>query len=75
MEKAKDWIAKAIIIRPQPDYRDYLWQSLILDKLGDRKGAIKSAQQSLVIAKAVGSKYGVEENQQTLKKWGVQLEE
>lgn len=51
LEKAKDWIAKAIIIRPQPDYRDYLWQSLILDKLGDRKRAIKSAQQSLAIPK------------------------
>ncbi len=75
LEQAKDWIGKAILIRTQPDYRDYLWQSLILDKLGDRKGAIQSAKKSLTIAKTVGSKYGVEENQQTLKEWGVQLEE
>lgn len=75
LEKAKDWMAKAILIRPQPDYRDYLWQSTILDKLGDRKGAIQSAKKSLAIAKAAGSKYGVKENQQTLKEWGVQLAE
>lgn len=75
LEQAKDWMAKAILIRAQPDYRDYLWQSLILDKLGDRKGAIKSAKQSLAIAKTAGSKYGVKENQQTLKEWGVQLAE
>ena len=74
LEKAKDWIATAILIRPQPDYRDHLWQSLILDKLGDRKGAIQSAKQSLAIAKIAGSKYGVAENQQTLKEWGVEAE-
>ncbi len=74
LAQAKDWIAKAILIRQQPDYRDYLWQSLILDKLGDRKGAIQSAKQSLAIAKMAGSKYGIAENQQTLKEWGGQLE-
>jgi len=75
LNQAKDWIAKAIIIRAIPDYRDYLWQSLILDKLGNRKGAIQSAKKSLSIAKSIGSKYGMAENQKTLKEWGVQLQE
>ena len=69
LEKAKEWIEKAILLRAKPDYRDYLQQSFILEKLGNQKGAIKSAQQSLKIAKEVGSNYGVEENTKSLKKW------
>lgn len=70
LAKAKDWIAKAILLREKSDYRDYLQQSFILEKLGDRKGAIKSAQQSLKIAKEVESNYGIKENTKSLKKWG-----
>ncbi len=73
LNKAKDWMAKAILIRAIPDYRDYLWQSMILDKLGDRKGAIQSAKKSLEIAKDAGSRVGIEENTENLKKWGIAI--
>jgi len=75
LEKAKKLMETAIQLRPEPDYRNHLQLSYILDKLGDKKGAIKSAQTSLAIAKKIGSSYGIEENSENLKKWGVTLKE
>lgn len=72
LETAKEWMTTAISIRVTPDYRDHLHLSTILDKLGDRKGAIQSAQRCLEIAKASETKYGVEDSMKILKAWGVE---
>ncbi len=70
LEQAKEWMTTAISLRTKPDYRDHLHLSTILDKLGDRKGAIKSAQRCLEVAKASETKYGVKESMDILKAWG-----
>jgi len=75
LKQAKDWINKAILVRATPDYRDYLQKSLILNKLGDKKGAIQAAKKSKTIAEDAGSKFGAEENLKNLKKWGAKIKE
>ncbi|MGW9686063.1 DUF2911 domain-containing protein [Flagellimonas sp. 2504JD1-5] len=69
LNKAKEWIAKAVEMRP-----DAFWvmrrQSLILAKLGDKKGAIEAAKQSLKVAEEAGNADYVKLNQDSLKEWG-----
>ncbi len=69
LNKAKEWIAKAVEMRP-----DAFWvmrrQSLILAKLGDKKGAIAAAKQSLKVAEEAGNADYVKLNKDSLKEWG-----
>ncbi|MEX0314795.1 MAG: DUF2911 domain-containing protein [Allomuricauda sp.] len=69
LNKAKEWIAKAVEMRP-----DAFWvmrrQSLILAKLGDKKGAIEAAKQSLKVAEEAGNADYVKLNKDSLKEWG-----
>ena len=45
-------------------------QSLILAKLGDKKGAIEAAKQSLKVAEEAGNADYVKLNKDSLKEWG-----
>ncbi|MEM9649176.1 MAG: DUF2911 domain-containing protein [Bacteroidota bacterium] len=69
LEKAKEWIDKAVEMRPEA-----FWvmrrQSLIYAKLGDKKGAIEAAKQSMKVAEEAGNSDYVELNKKSLKEWG-----
>ncbi|PCE64129.1 DUF2911 domain-containing protein [Sediminicola luteus] len=69
LNKAKEWIAKAVEMNP-----DAFWvqrrQSLILAKMGDKKGAIEAAKGSLAKAKAAGNADYVKMNEDSIKEWG-----
>lgn len=75
LAEAKKLFEKAILLNPEPDYRNYLQLSYVLEKLEDIKGAIQVGKKSLELAKQDGSKIGIEENTENLKKWGVALKE
>ena len=69
MEKAKEWIDKAVDMNP-----DAFWmsrqQSLIYARMGDTKGAIAAAQKSLAAAQKAGNADYIKMNQESLKEWG-----
>lgn len=69
MAKAKEWVDKAVEMNP-----DAFWvmrqQSLIYAKMGDTKGAIEAAKNSLAAAQKAGNADYVKMNQDSLKEWG-----
>lgn len=75
LEEAKKLMETAILLNPEPDYRNHLQLSYILEKLEDMEGAIQEGKKSLKIAQSVGSNHGIEENTENLKKWGVDIED
>ena len=70
LNKAKEWINKAISNREQPAFWMYRQKSLILAKMGDKKGAIAAAKESLKLAKAAPNADYVKLNEDSLKEWG-----
>ena len=68
LNQAKTWIEKAVAMNP-----DAFWmsreQSLILAKMGDKKGAIAAANVSLAGAQKAGNKDYVKMNQDSIKEW------
>jgi hypothetical protein len=69
IDKAKMWIDKAIEMRENPAFWYYRQQSLIYAKSGDKKGAIKSAKESLKLAKEAGNNDYVALNTKSLSIW------
>lgn len=69
LNKAKEWIDKAVAMNGKA-----FWmmrrQSLIYAKMGDKKGAIKAAKNSLAVAKEAKNADYVKMNQDSLKEWG-----
>ena len=72
IEKAKNWIDKAIQMSEKPAYWYYRQQSLIYSKSGDKNGAIQAAKESLRLAKEAGNDDYVAMNAKSLKEWGAQ---
>ncbi|MCF6308252.1 MAG: DUF2911 domain-containing protein [Flavobacteriaceae bacterium] len=70
IEKAKNWIDKAIEMSDKPAFWYYRQQSLIYSKSGDKKGAIKAAKESLRLATEAGNDDYVALNNKSLKEWG-----
>jgi len=70
INKAKNWIEKAISLRSQPAFWYHRQQSLIYAKAGDKKGAIKAAKKSLALATKSGNKDYIALNTKSLKEWG-----
>lgn len=68
--KAKEWMDKAMQMTPKPAFWQLRQQSLILAKVGDKKGAIQAAQKSLAAAKEAGNDDYVKMNNDSLKEWG-----
>ncbi len=69
INKAKNWIDKAIEMRENPAFWYYRQQSLIYAKSGDQKGAIKAAKKSLALAKEAGNTDYVALNTKSLEVW------
>lgn len=71
LKQAKEWIDKAVGANP-----DAFWmsrrQSLIYAKIGDMRGAIAAAKNSLAAAEKAGNADYVKMNQDSLKEWGAQ---
>ena len=69
INKAKNWIDKAIEMSDKPAFWYYRQQSLIYAKAGDKKGAIKAAKESLKLAKDAGNDDYVALNIKSLSVW------
>lgn len=70
MNKAKEWIDKAIAMRKDPAFWMYRQKSLIHASMGDKKGAIAAAKTSLELAQKAGNKDYISLNEKSLKQWG-----
>lgn len=70
IQKAKDWMDKAMSMTEDPAYWQLRQQSLILAKSGDKKGAIEAAKKSLAKATEAGNEDYVKLNKDSLKEWG-----
>jgi len=69
IEKAKNWIDKAVEMREDPAFWYYRQQSLIYAKSGDKKGAIKAAKKSLKLAEEAGNSHYVSLNTKSINFW------
>lgn len=70
INKAKDWMGKAISMTEKPAFWQFRQQSLILAKAGDKKGAIEAAKKSLAGATEAGNNDYIKMNNDSLKEWG-----
>lgn len=71
IEKAKEWIDKAIdMTKDKPRFWMLRQQSLIHAKAGDTKGAIAAAKSSLEHSEKAGNADYVKMNKDSLKEWG-----
>ena len=70
INKAKEWIDKAMSMTDTPRFWHLRQQSLIYAKAGDKDGAIKAAKQSLTQAEKAGNADYVKMNKDSLKEWG-----
>jgi tetratricopeptide (TPR) repeat protein len=69
MEKAHSWISKAVEMNPEAFWM-HTRKSLIEEKMGDKKAAIKTAKTALAIAEKAGNADYVKINMDNIKKWG-----
>lgn len=70
INKAKEYMDKAMSLTEKPAFWQLRQQSLILAKSGDTKGAIAAAKKSLAGAMAEGNMDYVKMNKDSLKEWG-----
>ncbi|WP_394972307.1 DUF2911 domain-containing protein [uncultured Croceitalea sp.] len=70
INKAKEWMDKAMSMTDKPAFWQLRQQSLILAKSGDKKGAIATAKKSLAGAQEAGNMDYVKMNKDSLKEWG-----
>lgn len=70
INKAKEWMDKAMSMLDKPGFWQLRQQSLIQAKAGDKKAAIATAKKSMEGAKAAGNDDYVKMNMDSLKEWG-----
>ena len=70
INKAKEWMDKAMSMTEKPAFWQLRQQSLIYAKAGDKKQAIETAKKSLAAAEAAGNADYVKMNKDSLKEWG-----
>lgn len=70
INKAKEWMDKAMAMTKKPAFWQLRQQSLIQAKAGDKKAAIATAKKSLVAAEEAGNADYVKLNKDSLKEWG-----
>ncbi|MDO1500371.1 DUF2911 domain-containing protein [Winogradskyella maritima] len=70
INKANQWMEKAMSMTEKPAFWQLRQQSLIYAKMGDKKKAIATAKLSLEGAKARGNADYVKMNEDSLKEWG-----
>jgi hypothetical protein len=69
VNKAKEWIDKAMSMIEKPAFWQLRQQSLIYAASGDKKGAIELAKKSLAAAEAAGNADYVKMNKDSLAEW------
>lgn len=69
LKKALEWETKAVEMRPEA-YWYVTMKAQIQAELGDFKGAIESAKQSMAIAEKAGDKASVEASKKSIEAWG-----
>lgn len=70
LDKAKMYMEKAMAMNKDPKFWQLRQQSLLLAKVGDKKGAIEAAKKSLSGATTAGNMDYVKLNKDSLKEWG-----
>ena len=70
LDKAKEWMDKAMSMVKEPAYWQLRQQSLLYAKMGDKKNAIATAKKSLEGAKENKNADYVKMNEASLKEWG-----
>ncbi len=70
INKAKEWMDKAMAMTEKPAFWQLRQQSLIQAKAGDKKAAIATAKKSLAAAEVAGNADYVKMNKDSLKEWG-----
>ncbi len=70
INKAKEWMDKAMSMIKTPRFWHLRQQSLIYAKAGDKKGAIKLAKESLADAEEADNSAYINMNKESLKEWG-----
>ncbi len=70
LDKAKEWMDKAMSMVKEPAYWQLRQQSLLYAKMGDKKNAIATAKKSLEGAKENKNADYVKMNEDSLKEWG-----
>ncbi|GAA4977230.1 DUF2911 domain-containing protein [Algibacter aquimarinus] len=70
INKAKEWMDKAMSMIEKPGFWQLRQQSLIYAKAGDKKGAIKLAKESLAGAQKANNSAYIDMNTKSLKEWG-----
>ena len=70
INKAKEWMDKAMAMTEKPAFWQLRQQSLIQAKTGDKKAAIATAKKSLAAAEEAGNADYVKMNKDSLKEWG-----
>jgi hypothetical protein len=70
IQKAKQWIDKAMAGNDNPPFWQLRNKSLIYARAGDKQGAIAAARQSLEASQKAGNQDYVKMNQDSLKEWG-----
>ena len=69
INKAKNWIDKAMSMTDTPRFWQLRQQSLIYAKAGDKKGAIALAEKSLAASEEAGNQDYVKMNKDSLAEW------
>ncbi|RLD30199.1 MAG: dihydrolipoamide dehydrogenase [Bacteroidetes bacterium] len=69
INKAKEWIDKAMSMTETPRFWQLRQQSLIYAKAGDKEGAIKAAKASLAAAEEAGNADYVKMNKESIAEW------
>ena len=70
INKAKEWMDKAMSMTEKPAFWQLRQQSLIQAKSGDKKAAIATAKKSLAASEEAGNADYVKMNKDSLKEWG-----
>lgn len=70
LNKAKEWMDKAMSMVDKPAFWQLRQQSLLYAKMGDTKNAIKVAKQSLEASKEAKNADYIKMNMDSLKEWG-----
>jgi len=70
INKAKEWMDKAMSMNEKPAFWQLRQQSLIQAKAGDKKAAIETAKKSLAAAEEAGNADYVKMNKDSLREWG-----
>lgn len=70
INKAKEWMNKAMSMTEKPAFWQLRQQSLIQAKAGDKKAAIATAKKSLAASKEAKNDDYIKMNMDSLKEWG-----